>query len=700
MAKRTNTISILPWEGGLVTSTNEGLIGPGELTIADNIALSFSNEKRRREGINYNWDNAQFTVTDRSSSGGTRTIYGTFLHTGIIVGDVIAIDGCIAHIEYNTTAGVVTAISSTQISYTAGGSLTESKTTDTNIYWTNKIVGGIDYWFGSEDAKAQWVISVLDNGAVYYTASGGARTRLTDTGTAWTGPLTEANLEVIQNKVVIAVSGLNNTVKYWDGDVATTLTDLPSNLYGVTGVAPNQIFTLIPSVSRASSGTTRTLIFNAVIPTTDVDVGSKIIISNGPSAYKGIHTVVTRTVTASTTTYTFTGSTSLSEATTADTSMNIGTDAPFSSFVREYSGALLCNDKTRLDRLHYSGADLFSWGGRDGLSGATDIGDGDGDPYGISGIAPSFKGTCFVGKRTKLYRIDVPGGDFDNLVQSKVSNGIGFLSHQGITAVDQDDIFFVSDRGIHSMAATNAYGDFTSAYLSSSIQKTFVESFTPGRKRFIKAAYLPEINSAMFSVSQDGSSNNNMIYLYNVQSKAWYRWPNVEAECIISAQDIDRRRVYLGTYRGRLAQTQTSFNRDVWFDNGIVYIRNRVATGLIYPDGRPDTVKQFKAIRLIFKAEGSYTITCKVKIDNFSEQALSFVSNETALPLGTLVLGSDVLGGSYVTAPHSLPIDGAGRGIKLTFEQNDLNTALALQGFIIEYWAGGPFQEVRLGDDK
>ncbi len=699
MAKRTTSLMVLPWRGGLVTSTNEALIEPAQLTLADNISLAYSDEKRRREGINYNWDNVVFRVTNRSSAGDTRTLTGTFTNTGIIAGDIIAIAGCDVD-EYNTTSGLVTSIGPTSLVYTAGGLLTESSTADTAIYWANKVVGGIDFWFGSEDAKAQWLISVLDNGSVYYTASGGTRTRLTDTGTSWTGPLTEANLEVVENKVIIAVSGLNNFKKYWNGDVTTTLTDLPSNFYGVTGTIPNQIFTLIHSVSRASAGTTRTVIFDSTISTTDADVGSKIIITGGPAAYNGVFFVASRSAGGGQTTYTYIAPTALTEGTTADTTMTVGENAPQASFLRAHAGALFCNDKTRLDRLHYSGSDIFSWGGRDGLSGATDVGDGDGDPAGISGIAPSFKGVLFVGKRTKLYRIDVSGEDFDTLSQTKISNGIGFLSHQGITAIDQDDILFVSDRGIHSMSATNAYGDFTSAYISKDIQRTFVEKFTSGRKRFIKAAYLPEINSALFAVSEDGSPTNNMIYLYNIQNKEWYRWPAVEAESLISAQDSDRRRVYLGSYRARLAQAQTSFNRDVFFDSEVVYIRNRVATGLIYPDGRPDTTKQFKSIRLIFKAEGSYTITCRVKIDNYTEQALSFVSNETALPLGTLVLGSDVLGGSYVTAPHSLPIDGVGRGIKLTFEQNDLNTALALQGFIIEYWGGGAMQEVRLGDEK
>jgi YD repeat-containing protein len=413
---------IMPWKGGLVTSMDEGLLEPGQLTLADNISLSYSDEKRRREGINYFWDNTEFVVTSRSSSGAIRTLTGTFANTGILVGDIITIAGS-SNAAYNTTAAAVQSINGTTLTYDAGASLTESSTADTGIYWGNKVVGGIDYWFGTEDAKAQYITSVLDNGAVYYSASGGTRTRLTDTGTAWEAPITEANCEVIQNKVVIAVSGLNNCVKYWDGDAATTLTDLPANLYGVSG----STFVLIPSVSRSSAGTTRTLIFNAVIATSDLDVADKIIISGGPAAYNGVHVVASRTIVGSTTKYTYTASSALTEGTTADTSMTVGVDAPFASFVREHAGALWCNDKTRLDRVHYSGEDMFAWGGRDGLSGATDIGDGDGDPSGISGIAPTFKGVLFVGKRTKLYRIDISGGNFDTLTVTKVSNGIGFL---------------------------------------------------------------------------------------------------------------------------------------------------------------------------------------------------------------------------------------------------------------------------------
>lgn len=689
MAKRTQSLMVLPWSGNWVTSVNEALIRPEDLTVADNIVESYSNEKIRRDGIDYDYDETVFSVTHRESSTTTRTLTGTFAHTGIIVGDKISIAGC-SEDKYNTTSGTVTAISGSSLSYSVVTSFTETTTADTDIYWANKVVGGIDYWFGTEDTKAHYIITVLDNGAIYRTV-GGLRNRITDAGTAWTLPLTEANLEVSENKVFIAVSGLNNNMKYWDGDTANSIKDVPAYIYGLNG---SNVLVRNTSVSRSSAGTTRTIVFAWTLA--NVTVGQKIMIFGGPTTYKGTFTVAS----VSGATLTYVAGSSLTEGGTSDTTMTLAVDAPFASFIREHAGALWCNDKKRLDRIHYSGEDVFSWGGYDGLSGATDVGDGDGDPSGVTGIAPTFKGVLFVGKRTKLYRIDIPGQDFDQLTQTKVSNGIGFLSHQGIAAIDQDDIFFVSDRGIHSIASTDTYGDFSSAYISKDIQNVFVEDFNSGRKKYIKAAYLPEINSAVFSVTEEGSVVNNALYLYNVQAKTWRRWPNVEAEALIQAQDQDRRRIYLGTYRGRLAQTLAGQNRDTDFNGNAVYISNKIATGIIYPDGRPDTSKGFKSIRLIFKGEGTYLVTVKVKIDNFSEQTIVFSSTELALPLGTLVLGFDVMGGSYVTAPHALPIDGFGRGIKLTIEQNDYNTAIALQGFIIEYWNGQPFQETRLGDDK
>lgn len=607
MAKRTSSFSMLPWEGGVVTSIDESLIQPNQLTVGDNLVSDYTLGRKRREGINYDWD-----------------------------------DG-------------------------APG--------------TAKVVGGLDYWFGNEDSRAHFIISVLSDGTVYRTVEGDREQILPGGSTPWTIPptgLTEANLEVINNLVVIAVSGPTNQMKYWNGDTATPLRDLPGNL-------------LLTSVDRSSSGTTRTVKFSGLVTKAN---GDTIIIQGGPDAYNGTYTVLSG---GGTNTITYTASPTLTESVTADTALTVGGFAPLALFLRNYQNRLFTNDKQNLDRLHYCGSlnPPFQWGGV-GDSGSFDIGIGDGDPAGISGIAPPFKGDLFVGKRTKLYRLP-SSADLELASIITQSNGIGFLSHQGITAIDQDDIFFVSDRGIHSLNSTNAYGDFTAGYISADIQRTFVEKWSPSRRKFIKAVYFPELNSAAFAVTES-STYNNALWLYNVPKKQWTRWPGVEAEALISVQDTDRRRAYFGTLSGRLARTLTGSNQDTDETGITTTIKSKATSGIIYLEGRPDIIRGFKKLSIIFRGSGSYTITAKIKIDNFSEQAVAFVSNQQEVPLGQFILGQDILGGSFVTAPYSLPIDGYGRGFRISVEQSDLNTGLAILGFMVEFEAAGDSQETRTSE--
>lgn len=764
MASRTKKLQVFPWQGGVVTSIDESLLQPGQLVRGDNIIFDFQSSKRRRDGIDYNWDDAVWQPAFRTSSGTTRTLVGRFLNTGIQVGDKVTIEDsslssydaplsvvlayneiqlsetssaglvtegtdtinitshgltdsdwiyyrttgtAIGGLTTNTGYYVVSSSASTfklaltsggsaidltddgvgeqiferaSISYTGTTSLAESSTAETDAQWGNKVVGGIDFWYEAAGSKAQYIITVLDNGAIYRTTAG-VRTRLTDSGKPYVIPvngLTEANLEIYNNKVVVAVDGLTNRTKYWDGDITHSVKDLP-------GYIP------LVSVSRESSSFTRTLIFDRVVP---LDNGDEILVEGAGANYDGSFVIATGGQTA---TITYTHTTELTEGTTADVDIQLGEPAPRASVVRAALGRLLLNDKTRRDRLHYCETDNHTaWNGW-GDSGALDIGFGDGDPSGLTGIAPPFKGSIFVGKRTKLYRI--AGYTPETFIIEQVSSGIGFINHQSIVAIDQDDVLFVSTRGVHSISATASYGDFSAAYISNDIQRTIVEDWTENRKPFIKGAYFPAINSVAFAVSEK-SDRNNTIWLFNIPLKSWYRWPGVSAETLISVQDSDMRRAYFGTDFGRLAKTQANSSTDELRDGTLEFVRGEIITGRIFPDARPDTIKGFKRVYLLFRAVGAYEITLSASIDNFSSQASSFQALEPGVALGAFVLGVDSLAGRRVLAPYSVTIDGYGRGIQLRITQVDSNTALELQGFIIEFEGEGDQPETRNGDES
>lgn len=374
---------------------------------------------------------------------------------------------------------------------------------------------------------------------------------------------------------------------------------------------------------------------------------------------------------------------------------------PDASICRVHLGRLWTNDKDNPDRLHYSTTgNPEEWQGN-GDSGAFDIGVGDGDPVGITAIFPTFKGDLFVAKKTKLYRIT--GFAPEEFMITQVSSGIGCESHNSIAVVDQDDMVFVSARGVHSLSTTASYGDFEGAYLSADIQTTFLDDFVRSRLPNVWSAYLSEINSVAFAFTERpyGSTSNNSIWLYNFQLKSWYNWSGVSCESLITVIDSDKKRFYMGSNTGRVLKSLNNTNYDIDSSGNNQPILFRIATGILFVDQNPYQVKAFKRFVLYYKPVGTHSITVTLKIDNFSTQALSYSDDGSTDLLGsTFILGTSLLGTTNVMAPNAQPIDGYGRGIKVRITQSGTDQEVEIQGIGIEYEIGGTQQEARQGDDS
>lgn len=367
---------------------------------------------------------------------------------------------------------------------------------------------------------------------------------------------------------------------------------------------------------------------------------------------------------------------------------DLGGSPPNFAFCRTHINRLFAaGDPEFPDRLYYSKTDDHeTWGGTDD-SGAIDIMPGDGDPEGITAIFPAIKGVLFVAKRNRLYRVNTSGSDTEWTVD-EVSKGIGCVGHNAVAAVGQDDVIFISDRGIHSLAATDTYGDFESAFLSKDIQKDF-NNFNKGRYKSIWTSYIPELNSLAIAVSGSGSSTNSEIHLFNVEDKQWYRFPQIVCEAMWKAKLSNRDVLMVGDAAGRISQlTRNQFN-----DNA-ASIPFRVKTGTIYPDGSPVTVKGFKKVSLFYRPKGDYTLTARFKIDNYPVQTLTFNLSGEFDALGTeFVLGSSLLGLDQAVPAITLPVDGYGHGFSLELLQPEVDEEAEIYGFAVEYELAGDDQE-------
>lgn len=366
---------------------------------------------------------------------------------------------------------------------------------------------------------------------------------------------------------------------------------------------------------------------------------------------------------------------------------------PDCSILQQHLSRLFTNVKTNPDRLYYSSpGNHTEWGGV-GDSAAIDFSIGDGDTEGITAIAPSFKGILFVGKGSKIHQM--ANTDPENWRISPLTNGLGILSQKAVTAVDMDDLVFVSRRGIHSAIASANFGDFQGEYLSHKIQNTF-NTFDQARIKNMASVYVPTLNSIAFAVTERNQDANSSLYLYNVDLKEWYRWPSVSSTALCTALDgADNLKLMVGTADSRIMAAQNGLYKDL----GGIAIPYRVRSGSIYPDGNTQTVKGFKKLSLLYKPKSNYNITVNFKVDNQATQSFSYTDVAGTAILGsTFVLGQSVLGSTDVLAPFTVSVDGYGRGCTIEILNSGSGEQIEIYGYILEYESAGLQEETRKAD--
>lgn len=373
----------------------------------------------------------------------------------------------------------------------------------------------------------------------------------------------------------------------------------------------------------------------------------------------------------------------------------LGGTPPNLKFVRKHQGRIWgAGDPTRPDRLHFSGpGNHEEWQG-DGDSGAMDIDPGDGDPSGITAIFPSFKNNLIVAKRNALYI--VTGSTPDDYKVTPISKGIGCISHNSCVAVDVDDVYFMSDRGIHAITVTQKYGDFEGAYLSNDIQRTF-NTWSKAKLEFSQGVWIPTLNSCIWAVSENGT-RLDAFWLYDIRYKAWYRWSGVNPTALFRVDEAStsKKRAYFGNNAGRLSKCQKA---DTYHDYTSTAISQIVKTPYLYPDNDPTAIKGFKKLGVWVKMDGDVTLTADIRVaGNNSVQTLEFVStgsHGTAVLDLDFVLGESVLNQNEVVrmTPFELPFDGFSTSCQITFTQDGADEKCTIFGFWIEWEPAGDSQE-------
>lgn len=305
-----------------------------------------------------------------------------------------------------------------------------------------------------------------------------------------------------------------------------------------------------------------------------------------------------------------------------------------------------------------------------------DIQPNDGDK--ITGLAEAF-GRLFAFKENSIYALE---GVLQNELRtsqsavmtkesgSVLAGKVGSVNHSVIVPTG-NDVFFLSNRGAHSLIATDASSELEQAFVSFAIQDFYLNGLNHNQHDQWRGIFAPDINSVLWAVTRLGSTNNDLIMGFNIEIREWFFW-NISAASLF-VRDVDGiLRTYAGGYDGfvRLINDQTSLS-----DDGSAYTA-KVKTPVL-DFGAPDRLKKVKHVTFFYVPKGSWSATVNYTFDNSSIQTQTFaLDGGSGAILGEFVLGVDILG-SGTLEPKSVPIEGVGK----TFQMEITSSGVAGQDF-------------------
>lgn len=321
---------------------------------------------------------------------------------------------------------------------------------------------------------------------------------------------------------------------------------------------------------------------------------------------------------------------------------------------------------------------------------------GDQDPIGITALFPGLFGRMVVAKRRSLYEITPVSSTF---AVNQLVAGIGCVSHNAVAAAD-NDIYFVSERGVHSLLMTDKFGQLETAFLSYPIQNFFQDYIDFRRAGNMRAIYVPEINCYLLAATLKGSYRNDIVLGYNFVHKEWFRFDeNVSAMSkYVDPQDGYKTKVLVANDAGQIGILDTQgIDRTVtWFDERRT---TQFTTGLIFPINVATEVNLSKLTCFYRPQVAGSEFTVSYYADGKFIEDLTFpMDPASGSIIGQAIIGAGALiGGRGVIKQATRQMRGVCHSTELVFThipQSDEDD-FELYGYTVEFEYAGESEKTK-----
>ena len=289
----------------------------------------------------------------------------------------------------------------------------------------------------------------------------------------------------------------------------------------------------------------------------------------------------------------------------------------------------------------YTGAD----------TGTIDIDPDDGDR--IVGIVP-YKNSLIVFKGPNKGSIHVVSGRTPStFVRDVLVRGIALQTHNSIIPVF-DDIWFMSNRGCHSLAATEQFGNYAGADISSSLKEYFRTGINRNRLDRVWGVHYQHKGCVVWGLTPSGAASNTQalgVSFVNRETEGLRPFV-VNRPCQSIAIRVNpttsANELVFGSNDGFLNR-QDLLDRSLAGGAGYTFrvLTPSILLGEVDAQGRPksDQPVQLHRIWLRSRPTGSYDVTINVYRDGYAPEAYTFGQGTQGFILGTSVLGTGRLGG-------------------------------------------------------
>ncbi len=309
----------------------------------------------------------------------------------------------------------------------------------------------------------------------------------------------------------------------------------------------------------------------------------------------------------------------------------------------------------------------------------------DGDK--VIGISKPFRGRIYIFKGPNVGSIHEIAGTTPSTFTTRAmyKGGVPCIGHNSIVTTP-NDIFWASRYGIHSLLATDKYGDLEEAFLSHPIQSTYRGL---NLTKFAQSCgfYDPTRNQVGWFFANGSDTTNTLGLVYNLVTQRWSTWTHtgfdVASAMVALTPTTQVPRLYMGAYDGFVYAGNQTTKNDV--SSAFTY---QIQTPILYSFGRPEQQiqeKQFDSVVTFYKPRSSQDqVTLGVAIEGRSQSYPITLDGGGDLLDSSFILDTSVLDGAPVSYIETI-IEDRGRNIQLSWTQSGTSQDVEIYGYGLRY---------------